>query len=93
MLGVLELWRRAEASASPTEEPEDVGGLLLRDPDALLLAETADGEIVGTLIAAGTAGAERSTASRSTRPAAARASPPPSSTPARSASAPSARAG
>ncbi|HEX3360670.1 MAG TPA: GNAT family N-acetyltransferase [Solirubrobacterales bacterium] len=51
VLGVLELWRRAEASASPTEEPEDVGGLLLRDPEALLLTETADGEIVGTLIA------------------------------------------
>jgi ribosomal protein S18 acetylase RimI-like enzyme len=51
VLGVLELWRRAEASASPTEEPEDVGGLLLRDPEALLVAETAEGEIVGTLIA------------------------------------------
>ena len=50
MLGVLELWRRAEASASSTESPEDVGGLLLRDPEALLLAETADGKIVGSLI-------------------------------------------
>ena len=50
MLGVLELWQRAEASASPTEEPEDVGGLLLRDPEALLLAETDEGEIVGSLI-------------------------------------------
>jgi ribosomal protein S18 acetylase RimI-like enzyme len=50
VLGVLELWRRAEASASSTESAEDVGGLLLRDPEALLLAETDDGEIVGTLI-------------------------------------------
>lgn len=50
MLGVLELWRRAEASASSTESAEDVGGLLLRGPEALLLAETDDGEIVGTLI-------------------------------------------
>ena len=50
MLGVLELWRRAEASASSTESAEDVGGLLLRDPEALLLAETDEGEIVGSLI-------------------------------------------
>ena len=50
MLGVLDLWRRAEASASSTESAEDVGGLLLRDPEALLLAEFAEGEIVGTLI-------------------------------------------
>ncbi len=47
--GVLELWRRAEASASSTESAEDVGGLLLRDPEALLVAEI-DGEIVATLI-------------------------------------------
>jgi ribosomal protein S18 acetylase RimI-like enzyme len=50
VLGVLELWQRAEASASPTESPEDVGGLLLRDREALLLAETEEGEIIGTLI-------------------------------------------
>jgi len=50
VLGVLDLWRRAEASASSTESAEDVGGLLLRDPEALLLAEFAEGEIVGTLI-------------------------------------------
>jgi ribosomal protein S18 acetylase RimI-like enzyme len=50
VLGVLDLWRRAEASASPTELPEDVGALLLRDPEALLLAETGEGVIVGTLI-------------------------------------------
>jgi ribosomal protein S18 acetylase RimI-like enzyme len=46
---VLELWRRAEASPSPTESVEDVRGLLERDPEALLLAE-ADGQIVGSLI-------------------------------------------
>jgi len=50
VLGVLELWRRAEASASSTESAGDVGGLLLRDPEALLLAETEEGVIVGTLI-------------------------------------------
>jgi len=50
VLGVLELWRRAEASASSTESAEDVGGLLLRDPEALLLAEADEGEIVGSLI-------------------------------------------
>jgi ribosomal protein S18 acetylase RimI-like enzyme len=50
VLGVLELWRRAEGSRSSTESAEDVGGLLLHDPEALLLAETDDGEIVGSLI-------------------------------------------
>ena len=50
MLGVLELWRRAEGSRSSTESAEDVGGLLLRDPEALLLAENDEGEIVGSLI-------------------------------------------
>jgi ribosomal protein S18 acetylase RimI-like enzyme len=47
--GVLELWRRAEASPSPTESAEDVRGLLERDPEALIVAE-AGGEIVGSLI-------------------------------------------
>ncbi len=51
MLGVLALWRRAEGSRSSTESAEDIRGLLVRDPDALLLAETDEGEIVGTLIA------------------------------------------
>jgi ribosomal protein S18 acetylase RimI-like enzyme len=50
VLGVLDLWRRAEGSRSSTESAEDVGGLLLHDPEALLLAETDDGEIVGSLI-------------------------------------------
>jgi ribosomal protein S18 acetylase RimI-like enzyme len=47
---VLDLWRRAEASPSPTESAADLRGLLERDPEALLLAE-AEGEIVGSLIA------------------------------------------
>ncbi|HVV91640.1 MAG TPA: GNAT family N-acetyltransferase [Solirubrobacterales bacterium] len=47
---VLDLWRRADASPSPTESAADVGGLLLRDPEALLLAEADDGTIVGSLI-------------------------------------------
>jgi ribosomal protein S18 acetylase RimI-like enzyme len=47
---VLHLWTRAEASASSTESAEDVGGLLLRDPEAMLLAEAEDGTVVGSLI-------------------------------------------
>jgi ribosomal protein S18 acetylase RimI-like enzyme len=46
---VLDLWRRAEASPSPTESAEDLRGLLERDPEALLVA-AASGEIVGSLI-------------------------------------------
>jgi ribosomal protein S18 acetylase RimI-like enzyme len=46
---LLILWRRAEASPSPTETAADVVGLLERDPEALLVAE-AEGEIVGSLI-------------------------------------------
>jgi ribosomal protein S18 acetylase RimI-like enzyme len=46
---VLALWRRAEASPSPTESAADLHGLLRRDPDALLLAVIGD-EIVGSLI-------------------------------------------
>ena len=46
---VLDFWQRAEAASSSTQEPEDVLGLLARDPEALLLAE-ADGEIVGSLV-------------------------------------------
>jgi ribosomal protein S18 acetylase RimI-like enzyme len=46
---LLVFWRRAGASASSTESPADVEGLLDRDPEALLLAESA-GEIVGSLI-------------------------------------------
>ena len=47
---MLDLWRRAGASASSTESLEDVGGLLLRDPEALLLAESTEGEVVGSLV-------------------------------------------
>jgi len=50
VLGVLDLWRRADASPSSTESAEDVGALLLRDPEAILLAEADDGEIVGFLV-------------------------------------------
>jgi ribosomal protein S18 acetylase RimI-like enzyme len=46
---VLDLWRRAEASPSPTESAEDLRGLLERDPEALLVT-AASGEIVGSLI-------------------------------------------
>jgi ribosomal protein S18 acetylase RimI-like enzyme len=46
---VFELWRRAEASPSPTETAADLRGLLARDPEALILAESG-GEIVGSLI-------------------------------------------
>jgi ribosomal protein S18 acetylase RimI-like enzyme len=48
--GLLEFWRRAEASPSSTESAEDVRRLLERDPGALIVAE-AEGEVVGTLIA------------------------------------------
>ena len=47
---LLDFWRRAEASPSSTESAEDVRGLLERDPDAVIVAESG-GEIVGTLIA------------------------------------------
>ncbi|HEX4753517.1 MAG TPA: GNAT family N-acetyltransferase [Solirubrobacterales bacterium] len=46
---VLDLWRRADASPSSTESAEDVHGLLERDPEALILADSA-GEIVGSLV-------------------------------------------
>jgi ribosomal protein S18 acetylase RimI-like enzyme len=45
----LALWRRADASPSPTESAADVHGLLDRDPEALLVAESGD-EIVGSLM-------------------------------------------
>lgn len=46
---LLALWRRAEASPSPTETAADLRGLLERDPEAVLVA-AAEGEIVGSLI-------------------------------------------
>ncbi|HEY2055368.1 MAG TPA: GNAT family N-acetyltransferase [Solirubrobacterales bacterium] len=47
---LLDFWRRAEASPSSTESADDVRGLLHRDPEALIVAESG-GEIVGTLMA------------------------------------------
>jgi ribosomal protein S18 acetylase RimI-like enzyme len=46
---VLALWRRAEASMSPTETAADLRGLLGRDPEAMLVAE-AEAELAGSLI-------------------------------------------
>jgi ribosomal protein S18 acetylase RimI-like enzyme len=46
---LLALWRRAEASLSSTESADDVRGLLDRDPEALVIAES-EGKIVGSLI-------------------------------------------
>jgi ribosomal protein S18 acetylase RimI-like enzyme len=46
---VLALWRRADASPSPTERADDVRGFLERDPDALLVTAV-EGEIVGSLM-------------------------------------------
>lgn len=46
---VLALWRRAEASPSPTESADDLRGLLARDPEALLVAAD-EGALVGSLI-------------------------------------------
>jgi ribosomal protein S18 acetylase RimI-like enzyme len=48
---VLDLWRRAEAESSATDDPDGVAALIARDPGALLLAEE-DGELIGSLIAA-----------------------------------------
>lgn len=48
---VLGLWHRAEGPPSPTGGEQGLRLLLRHDPGALLLA-TADGEAIGTLIAA-----------------------------------------
>jgi ribosomal protein S18 acetylase RimI-like enzyme len=48
---VLDLWRAAGALPSATDTPAGLDRLLRHDPDSLLLA-VADGEIVGSLIAA-----------------------------------------
>jgi ribosomal protein S18 acetylase RimI-like enzyme len=48
---ILEVWRRAGSRPSVSDTPEALARLLARDADSLLVAE-ADGEIVGTLIAA-----------------------------------------
>jgi ribosomal protein S18 acetylase RimI-like enzyme len=47
---VLDLWRRAEAARSATDDEAGVGALLERDPHALLVAVD-DGVLIGTLIA------------------------------------------
>jgi ribosomal protein S18 acetylase RimI-like enzyme len=47
---VLDLWRRAEAARSVTDDEAGVGALLERDPHALLVAVD-DGVLIGTLIA------------------------------------------
>ncbi|HEY4427366.1 MAG TPA: GNAT family N-acetyltransferase [Solirubrobacteraceae bacterium] len=48
---VLELWARADATATVTDSVEALGLLLDADPEALLLAEV-DGRVVGSVIAA-----------------------------------------
>lgn len=48
---VLALWKLAASAPSVTDRAGALAGLLEHDPQALLLAE-ADGELVGTLIAA-----------------------------------------
>jgi ribosomal protein S18 acetylase RimI-like enzyme len=48
---VLELWRRAGAAASATDDEPSLSALVGQDPGALLLAEV-DGCAVGSLIAA-----------------------------------------
>jgi ribosomal protein S18 acetylase RimI-like enzyme len=47
---VLALWRAAGSPQSPTDNEEGIRRLLLRDPEALLLAE-GDDEVIGSLIA------------------------------------------
>ncbi|HEY2936626.1 MAG TPA: GNAT family N-acetyltransferase [Gaiellaceae bacterium] len=47
---VLELWRRADAAPSVSDDEAGVGTLLGRDPQALLVAVD-DGVLIGTLIA------------------------------------------
>ena len=48
---ILSLWQSAEAVPSATDDPDGIQRLLEKDPGALLVA-TADGKIVGTVIAA-----------------------------------------
>lgn len=47
---ILSLWQVADAVPSRTDDPEGIQRLLEKDPGALLIA-TADGKIVGTVIA------------------------------------------
>jgi len=48
---ILELWRRAEAEPSVTDDEHGLRGLLAHDPQGLLVARAGD-EIVATVIAA-----------------------------------------
>ncbi|MEU3600476.1 GNAT family N-acetyltransferase [Streptomyces sp. NPDC006798] len=48
---VLRFWREAAEGTSITDDPEGVTALITRDPEALILAETSDGTLVGTVIA------------------------------------------
>ena len=47
---VVELWRRADAEPSHTDDAVSLGRLIEHDPLALIVAE-ADGDIVGSVIA------------------------------------------
>lgn len=48
---LLELWTRADAEPTHTDDPESLARLLSRDPDALLVAVDGDGRLVGSVIA------------------------------------------
>jgi ribosomal protein S18 acetylase RimI-like enzyme len=48
---VLAFWKRAAEGVSVSDDIDGVRGLVARDPEALLLAEDDDGELVGTVIA------------------------------------------
>jgi ribosomal protein S18 acetylase RimI-like enzyme len=48
---VLELWRVADAVPSATDDPPALELLLTRAPEGLLVAETDDGAIIGSVVA------------------------------------------
>ncbi|MFE0424991.1 GNAT family N-acetyltransferase [Streptomyces sp. NPDC058953] len=48
---VLRFWKEAAEGTSITDDTEGVTALITRDPEALILAETADGTLVGSVIA------------------------------------------
>jgi ribosomal protein S18 acetylase RimI-like enzyme len=47
---VLSLWRRAEAEPSHTDDVDSIAALVVRDPEALMVADDGGG-IVGSIIA------------------------------------------
>ena len=49
--GVLAFWAEAAEGTSVSDDRDGVARLLARDPEALILAETAAGQLVGTVIA------------------------------------------